>query len=62
MERKVGKGMTQIKELRTLRHRLLSLEHNLICLNIECDELRTLDKKIMLKISENSKVEDFDLD
>ena len=54
--------MTQIKELRTLRHRLLSLEHNLICLNIECDELRTLDKRVMLKISENSKVEDFDLD
>ena len=43
--------MTQVKELRTLRHRLLSLEHNLICMGIECSELRTLDTKLITKIS-----------
>ena len=54
--------MTQIKELRTLRHKLLSLEHNLICLGVECAELRALDTKVMSKIAEISKPEDFSID
>ena len=51
--------MKDVKELRTLRHRLLSLEHNLICMGIECSELRTLDTKVIDKIKATSKVEDF---
>ena len=53
--------MTAIKELRMIRHKLISLEHNLICMGIDCSELRTLDTKIMNKITEASKPEDFNL-
>ena len=54
--------MTQTKELRTLRHRLLSLEHNLICLGIFCPEIKTLDTKIVEKLMSVSKAEDFNLE
>ena len=49
-----------LKELRTLRHRLLSLEHNLMCAGIECFELRSLDVKLAAKIAEKAKSTDFD--
>lgn len=49
-----------LKELRTLRHRLLSLEHNLMCAGIECSELRSLDVKLAAKIAQEAKSTDFD--
>ena len=41
----------KLKQLRTLRHRLLSLEHNLVCAGIECKELRTIDDRLLSDIA-----------
>ena len=51
----------KIKELRTLRHRVASLENNLVCLGIECKELRTIDERLLSTIASKSASTTFEL-
>ena len=52
----------KLKQLRTLRHRLLSLEHNLVCAGIECEELRIIDARLLSDIALSCDVSGVDFD